>query len=192
VAESDWYELVKYLETSVNFTDTKVQLVHNLGPEIDIGPAMAGTSPNSNGKITHKINVISLTLRIWPHWIRCNCTLNMTVVRDKLGVPVYPDDYKDDPGFDIPIHEADEDDHVPSQAMADADDGEHDVDTYDQYVGTSLHLPIGDDIRAGRVTGRKRELDETMLGRLLPIPCWIKRPTRSNLRMGVPMRTLPT
>jgi hypothetical protein len=42
---------------------------------------------------------------------------------------------------------------------------EHDVDTYDQYVGGRVRAPLGDDIRSGKVVRRKRELDDTMRGR---------------------------
>jgi hypothetical protein len=75
------------------------------------------------------------------------------------------DDYKDDPDFadfDILSHEAYEDDNTPSQVMPDTDDVERDIDTYDQYFGASERVPIGDTIQAGRVTGRKRELNVTM------------------------------
>jgi hypothetical protein len=51
--------------------------------------------------------------------------------------------------------------------MPDIDDikEEHDVDTYDQYVGARVRVPIGDGIRSGKVVRRKRELDGTMRGR---------------------------
>jgi hypothetical protein len=74
-------------------------------------------------------------------------------VLDKLGSQMYPVDFKDDPDFsdfDMPSHEAYEDDNVPSQAIPDADAVEHDVDAYDQYVRASVRVPIGDEIRAGR------------------------------------------
>jgi hypothetical protein len=44
--------------------------------------------------------------------------------------------------------------------MPDIDDlDEHDVDTYEQYVGASVQLSIGDKVHTGKVTGRKRGLD---------------------------------
>jgi hypothetical protein len=51
--------------------------------------------------------------------------------------------------------------------MPDIDDikEEHDVDTYDKYVGDHVRVPIGDEIRSGKVVRRKRELDGTMMGR---------------------------
>jgi hypothetical protein len=45
--------------------------------------------------------------------------------------------------------------------MPDIDDlGEHDVDTYDQYVGASVQLSIVDNVQTGKVTGRKRGIDD--------------------------------
>jgi hypothetical protein len=42
---------------------------------------------------------------------------------------------------------------------------EHDVDTYEQYFGAHVRVPIGDEIRSGKVVRRKRELDGTVRGR---------------------------
>jgi hypothetical protein len=41
---------------------------------------------------------------------------------------------------------------------------EHDVDTYDHYVGAHVRVPIGNEIRSGKVVRSKRELDGTMRG----------------------------
>jgi hypothetical protein len=51
--------------------------------------------------------------------------------------------------------------------MPDIDDvkNEDDVDTYDQYVGARVRVPIGGEIRTGKVFRRKRELDGTVRGR---------------------------
>jgi hypothetical protein len=43
---------------------------------------------------------------------------------------------------------------------------EHDVDTYDQYFGAHVRVPIGDEIRSGKVVRRKRELDGTVRERV--------------------------
>jgi hypothetical protein len=44
--------------------------------------------------------------------------------------------------------------------MPDIDDvkDEDDIDTYDQYVGSHVRVPIGDDIRSGKVVRRKRKM----------------------------------
>jgi hypothetical protein len=51
--------------------------------------------------------------------------------------------------------------------MPDIDDikEENDVDTYDQYVGAHVRVPIGNEIRSGKVFWRKRYLDGTVRGR---------------------------
>jgi hypothetical protein len=50
--------------------------------------------------------------------------------------------------------------------MPDIDDikEEHDVDTYDQYVGAHVRFPIGYEIRSGKVVRLKHELDGTVKG----------------------------
>jgi hypothetical protein len=51
--------------------------------------------------------------------------------------------------------------------MPDIDDikEEHDVYTYDQYVGARVRVPIGDEIRSRKVFRCKRDLDGTVRGR---------------------------
>jgi hypothetical protein len=80
-------------------------------------------------------------------------------------------DFKDDPDyvdFVIPPYDCYEDDKVPPSKMPDIDDAKDDddvdVDTYDQYVGAHARVPIGDEIRSGKVVRRKRELDGTVRG----------------------------
>jgi hypothetical protein len=50
--------------------------------------------------------------------------------------------------------------------MPDIDDIKeaNDVDTYDQYFGAHVRLPIGDEFRSGKVFRSKRELDDTVRG----------------------------
>jgi hypothetical protein len=42
---------------------------------------------------------------------------------------------------------------------------EHDVDTYDKYVGDHVRVPIWEEIRSGKVVRHKQELDGTVRGR---------------------------
>jgi hypothetical protein len=57
-------------------------------------------------------------------------------------------------------------DEVPASKMPDIDDVkiQDDVDTYDQYVGSQVRVPIGDEIRTGKLVRHKRELDGTVKG----------------------------
>jgi hypothetical protein len=72
-------------------------------------------------------------------------------------------DFQNDPDyayFITPAYDCYEDDEVPSSKMPDIYDikKEHDVDTYDQYIGAHVRVPIGDEIISGKVLRRKRDL----------------------------------
>jgi hypothetical protein len=92
-----------------------------------------------------------------------------TSVEEKLGKSMLEADFKDDQDVDdfvTPTFEPYEDDEVPASNMPDIDDvyDDHDVDTYDQYVDAQVRVPIGGEIRSGKVMRRKRELDGTWKG----------------------------
>jgi hypothetical protein len=75
-------------------------------------------------------------------------------------------DFKDDPDyadFLTPTYDCYEDDEVTPYRMPDIDDvkDEDDVDTYDQYVGAHVRVPLVE-LRSGKVFCRKRELDGTV------------------------------
>jgi hypothetical protein len=83
------------------------------------------------------------------------------------------DDFQNDPDyadFVTPTYECYEDDEVPPSKMPDIHDikEEHDIDTYDQYVGAHVRVPIEYEIRSGKVVRRKRELDGTVRGKPMP------------------------
>jgi hypothetical protein len=75
----------------------------------------------------------------------------------------YDPDYAD---FVTPTVDCYEEDDFPASKMPDIDDikEEHDVDTYDQYVGAHVRVPIGNEIRSGKVLRLKHELDGTVRG----------------------------
>jgi hypothetical protein len=79
-------------------------------------------------------------------------------------------DFKDNPDyadFVIPTYHCYEDDEVPAYKMPDIDNvkDKYDVDTYDQYVGAQVRVPIGDEIRTGKIVHRNHKLDGTVKGR---------------------------
>jgi hypothetical protein len=82
-----------------------------------------------------------------------------------------------------PTYDCYEDDEVPPSKMPDIDDivEEHDVDTYDQYFGAHVRVPIGDEIRYGKVLCRKCELYGTVRGQLMKL----------SFQMGAVMNTPP-
>jgi hypothetical protein len=91
-------------------------------------------------------------------------------VEKKFGRAMNKDYFQDDPDYEdfvTPTYDCYEDDEVSPSKMTYIDyiKEEHDVDTYDQYVGAHVRFPIGDEIRSGKVVRCKRELDDTVRGR---------------------------
>jgi hypothetical protein len=88
-------------------------------------------------------------------------------IEKKFGASMDKSDFKDDPDyadFVTPTYDFYEDDEVHSSKITDIDyiKEENDVDTYDQYFGTHVRVPIGDEIRSGKVVRHKRDLDGTV------------------------------
>jgi hypothetical protein len=79
-------------------------------------------------------------------------------------------DFKDDPDYAecvTPTYDCYEYYEYYSYKMPEINDikEENDFDTCDQYVGARVRVPIGDEIRSGKVVRRKREPDGTVRGR---------------------------
>jgi hypothetical protein len=120
-----------------------------LGVAIDIGPAMTRKILKKNGMVMNRSSVISRTL----HEIQPPTELKErqkfdTEIEEKSGPAMNRNDFEDDPDyadFVTPTFDCYEDDEVPPSKMPDIDDikEEHDVDTYDQYVGAHVRVPIG-------------------------------------------------
>jgi hypothetical protein len=91
-------------------------------------------------------------------------------VEKKFGPAMSKDAFQDDPDyaeFVTPTYYCYKDDEVSPSEIPDIDDikEKHDVDTYDQYGGSHVRVPIGDEIQSGKVFRRKRDLDGTVRGR---------------------------
>ena len=56
-----WYEWVMFRDTSVTYPDDSMVLGRDLGPAIDIGPAMTRKVLKSNGQVVYRSTVRSLT-----------------------------------------------------------------------------------------------------------------------------------
>jgi hypothetical protein len=91
------------------------------------------------------------------------------VIKVKLDKGMQDHEFNLDPDFAefvMPTHDCYEDKKEPAFEMPDIDDlDEHDVDKYDQYVGASVQLSIGDKVQTGKVTGRNRGLDGVARGK---------------------------
>jgi hypothetical protein len=142
-----------------------------LGAAIDIGPAMSRKILKVNGQVLYRTSIRSLALDEIQSPTEIAERLEFdTSVEEKLGKSILEADFKDDPDFADFVNstfEPYEDDEVSASKMPEIDDvdDDHDVDTYDQYVGAQVRVLIGGEIPSGKVTRRKRELDGTWKGR---------------------------
>jgi hypothetical protein len=171
IAQYAWYEWAKFCDTAAKFPVSKIQLGRDLGAAIDIGPAMARKILKKNGSVMYRTSVRSLTPdEIQSPTEQKECEEFDIVIENKYGASMNENDSKYDPdyaGFVTPAYDCYEDDEVSPAKIPDIDDvkDEDDNDTYDQYVGAHVRVPIGDEIRTGRVVRRKCELDGTVRGR---------------------------
>jgi hypothetical protein len=171
IAEYAWYEWVKFRDTAAKFPVSKIQLGRDLVSAIDIGPAMTRKILKQNGSVIYRSSVRPLTQdEIQSPTERQERAKFDIAIEEKFGPDMNKDDFQNDPDyadFITPTYDCYEDDEVYPSKIPDIDDikEEHDVDTYDQYVGAHVRVPIGDEIRSGKVVWRKRELDGTVRGR---------------------------
>ena len=163
-----WYDWVLFRDTSVTYPDDTMVLGRDLGPAIDIGPAMTRKILKSTGQVVYRSTVRALT----PDEM---ADATMTKEREKfnesvekkLGESFKYEDFANDPELEdlgTPYYETYEDDD-DQPVPAPVDDDDTDPDTYDQYVGAEVVLPIGDTMMNAKVRGRKRQLDGTVLGK---------------------------
>ena len=174
-AEFRWYEPIKYRDSSIAFPEDKMRFGRDLGPAIDIGPAMTRKILNKKGNVIYRSTVRSLTEdeKMDPDEIEERKAFNKMISK-KLGGPLKIGQFKDDPelaDMETPSFLPYEDDETRPNIQPDMDEmDEDDPDTYDQYVGATVKLPIGDKFVAGKVRSRKRELDGSVKGRANPNP----------------------
>jgi hypothetical protein len=133
----------------------------DLGPAIDIGPAILRKVLKINGEVMFSVSVRGLTLDEMqiPDEQKRRQEYD-EAIKVKLGKGMQDHKFKLDPDFAYLVkqtHDCYEEKKQPAFEMPDIDDlDEHDVDTYGQYVGAS--------VQTGKVTGRKRGLDGVSRG----------------------------
>jgi hypothetical protein len=170
LAEYAWYEWVKFRDTGQSFPDSKEWLGRDLRPAIDIGPAMSRKVLKINGQVMFRVSVRGLTLDEMQSPDKEKRRQEYDeAIKVKLGKGMQYHEFELDPDladFVMPTHECYTYKKEPAFEMPGIDDlDEHDVDTYDQYVGASVQLSIGDRVQTGKVTGRKRGLDGVARGK---------------------------
>ena len=166
-----WYEWVMFRDTSVSYPDTPLVLGRDLGPAIDIGPAMTRKILKENGKVVYRSTVRSLLPdEIADEDMKRRRKEFTKKVNKALGDGFKYADFENDPELEhlgTPIYPnyADDDDGEAHVMPEYDDDPEPDADTYDQYVGASVNLPMGDQMLNAKVIGRKRMPDGSVIGR---------------------------
>lgn len=159
-----WYEWVMFHDTSVPFPGDKMILGRDLGPSLDIGPAMCQKILKMNGQIQHQSSARSLMPEELesPEVQRQKEEFDAAIAA-RLGGPMTYLDLEQSPDPDIatPNFDPYEDDVDGAEpVMKEIDD----VDTYDQYVGAEVLLQTGDQQQTARVVSRKREADGKFKG----------------------------
>jgi hypothetical protein len=164
------YDWVEFRDTGQSFPDSKEWLGRDFGPAIDIGPAMSRKVLKINGGLMFRVSVRGLTLEeIQSPDEQKRRQEYDEAIKVKLDKGMQYHEFKLDPDFAdfvTPTHDCYEDKKEPAFEMPDIDNlDEHDVDTYDQYVGASVQLSIGDKVQTGKFTGQKRGLDGVARGK---------------------------
>jgi hypothetical protein len=145
LAEYAWYEWVKFRDTGQSFPDSKEWLCRDLGHAIDIGPAMLRKVLKINCEVMIRVSVRGLPLDDMqsPDEQKRRQEYG-EAIKMKLGKGMQDHDFNLDPDladFVMPTRDCYEDKKEPAFKMPDIDDlDEHDVGTYDQYVGASVQL----------------------------------------------------
>jgi hypothetical protein len=170
LAEYAWYEWVKFRDTGQSFPDSKEWIGRDLEPAIDIGPAMLRKVLKINGKVMFRVSVRGLTLDEMqiPDEQKWHQEYD-EAIKMKLGKGMQDHEFKLEPDFAdfvTPTHDCYKGKKEPAFQMPGIDDlDKHDVETYDQYVGASMQLSVGDKVNTGKVTERKRGLDRVARGK---------------------------
>jgi hypothetical protein len=76
LVEYAWYEWVKFWDTGQSFPDSKEWLGRDLGPEIDIGPAISRKFLKINGEVMFRVSV-----RDW-FWMKCRAQMSRSGVKN--------------------------------------------------------------------------------------------------------------
>ena len=163
-----WFKWVMFRDTVATYPDDKMVLGRDLGPAIDIGPAMTRKILKANGQVVYRSTVRSLTPdEVSDETMKKEREKFTEGVNKALGDPFNNEDFANNPELEdlgTPIYEPYGDGGEEDlRFVPDIDDV--DEDTYDQYVGAQVSLPIGDKMMTATVRGRKRHSDGTLRGK---------------------------
>ncbi|KAI2504427.1 Reverse transcriptase (RNA-dependent DNA polymerase) [Fragilaria crotonensis] len=128
-----WYEWVLFRDTSVTYPDDSMVLGRDLGPAIDIGPAMTRKVLKMNGQVVYRSTVRSLTLdEMADETMKRKREEFTSRINSALGDGFKYEDFASDPELEdldtptFPSYGDDDDGEMPQQPDADE---EPDADT---------------------------------------------------------------
>jgi hypothetical protein len=94
----EWYEWVMYHDTSIPFPEEQLVLGRDLGPAVDIGPAMTRKILKANGQLVYRSTVRHLTPDEWKdEGMKARRQEYDQKIRQLLGDPMLYADLKNDP-----------------------------------------------------------------------------------------------
>jgi hypothetical protein len=99
IAEFQWYEWVKFRDTSVSFPEDAMILGHDLGPAIDVGPAHTHKILKANGQMLQPLMPDKLKD---PDETKAHADFDV-VVKKQFRMPTVWEDLEDDPECDTPV-----------------------------------------------------------------------------------------
>jgi hypothetical protein len=162
-----WYQWIMYRDATASFPEDKMVLGRNLGPAINVGPAMTQKVLESNGQTIYWSTIYWSTVPALTDDKMSNKDKKRqqqvfhSNVQSFLGAAITPKEMASDPDMvdaNTPSFNLYEDDNDgPQDHILDKDDA--DPDTYDQYMGAEVELLQGDRILTGKVKRRKTNPD---------------------------------
>ena len=197
-AELAFYKWVMFRDDPIQFPDDNPVLGRYLGPELDVGTAMIAKIMKENGGVVHLSTydaLIESEAQNLAHISRRE-TFDKNI-SEKLGPDVSPYYLPEINIEDTPLYDSYKDYHKDSKGHPVGPEDEYpptsatglntEVPTPeadDNYVNTSIMLPIGSNFYRGRVIGRKTDADGNPTGRANANPIIDTREYQVDFRNG--------
>lgn len=163
--EHPWYGWVKFWDSQAGFPNPKEVHGHQLGPALDIGPAMMAKILKDNGQVLNLSTYRGLTEAelINPTEIKAMEAFD-AAIEEKIGKPMMMEELRElDPDAITPEFELYGDDIEGTRThVADIDNVT--PEQQDNYIGAKVNLPFRGTAQQGKVTKRAQDNDGQLTG----------------------------
>jgi hypothetical protein len=162
ICEFAWYDWMLRVPTPA-FPENKITLGRYLGSATDFGTAMTAKILKMTGHIIYRGTFRGLTTNELdsPVHQQLRADFDRTIA-SKLGPKPSPTDF--DPSY-LTLDFTDDEDDLDDATTDPNDDHLPTPDVADNYISANLLLPLGKEMKRGRVVERKRAADGTPIGR---------------------------